>query len=98
MALQNAAVSYEKAAHRAKKDAANLWGNAANTWGLLANLDQNVFGLFATIQQAHAQAKQGKKDVAKKTLEELQRSYEAQLKDPKNQKWKQEIQRSLARL
>ena len=99
LALQNAAVAFEKAAYRAQGDASKaLWKKAGETWQSLADVDRDVFGLFAILQQANTQKKQGQKDLARKTLEELQRAYDTQLKDPKNRNWKQKIQRALAHL
>jgi hypothetical protein len=99
LALQNAATAYEKSAYRAaKKDASKLWETAGQTWQKLAELDRDVFGMFAGLKQAKNQVKNGQNDQAKKTLESLQTAFEAQLKDPKNQSWKKKIQRALARL
>ena len=99
LALQNAATAYEKSAYRAaNQDAGKLWDTAGKTWQKLAELDRDVFGMFAGLKQAKTQVKSGQNDQAKKTLEALQTAFEAQLKDPKNQSWKKKIQRALARL
>lgn len=99
LALQNAAIAYEKSAYRAAKEkAGKLWETAGLTWQNLAELDRDVFGIFAGLNQAKTQVKNGQNKQAKTILEGLQTAFEAQLKDPKNQNWKKKIQRALARL
>jgi hypothetical protein len=91
IAVQNAAISYERAAGLSSgEEAKKHWGASASSWAQLPDVapeGKEVFGLFASVKQAHALNAQGDSAKALKVVEETQRAYESALKDPKNSRW-----------